>query len=152
MDIKHEPLPVCRAGDLERQPPGQDWLIESIWARCAVGIIGGAPKCCKSWLGIDMAVSVASGTPCLDRFAVKQSGPALVFMAEDAMSAVRTRVKALCLKRNLDLSDLDLYAITAPSLRLDLARDQERLNATLASFQPRLLLLDPLVRLHRLDE
>ena len=152
MDLKHEPLPVCRASELESQPPGQEWLIESIWARSAVGVIGGAPKCCKSWLGVDMAVSVASGTPCLERFAVKQPGPALVFLAEDAMSAVRARVQALCLKRNLDLGGLDLYAITTPSLRLDLARDQERLNATLASLQPRILVLDPLVRLHRLDE
>jgi len=42
--------------------------------------------------------------------------------------------------------------ITASSLRLDLMRDQQRLKATLAAFKPRLLLLDPLVRLHRLDE
>jgi hypothetical protein len=37
-------------------------------------------------------------------------------------------------------------------LRLDLEKDQRRLHATLADLRPRLLLLDPLVRLHRLDE
>ncbi len=152
MELSQNMLPVCRASELDIQPPEHAWLIESIWAGSAVGIIGGAPKCCKSWFGIDMAVSVASGTSCLGRFAVKQPGPALVFMAEDATSAVRERVQALCSQRNLNIDYLDLFAITASSLRLDLTRDQERLNATLASLRPRLLLLDPLVRLHHLDE
>jgi hypothetical protein len=99
-----------------------------------------------------MAVSVASATPCLGRFAVKQPGPVLIFMAEDACPAVRARILALCKKRHLDIAQLDLYEITASMLRLDLAGDQQRLNATLAHLKPRLLLLDPLVRLHRLDE
>jgi len=117
-----------------------------------VGIIGGPPKCCKSWLGLDMALSVASGSPCLGQFAVKRPGPALIFLAEDALPAVRGRIEALCTHRQIHISSLDLYVITAPSLRLDLFKDQQRLRATLAAFKPRLLLLDPLIRLHRLDE
>jgi len=152
MELKAEILPVCRAHELETQQPDQLWLIEQIWTQGAVGIIGGAPKCCKSWFGLDMAVSVASGTHCLGCFAVKQSGPVLVFLAEDACPAVRARVQALCTQRNLDIEHLNLYVITASSLRLDLDADQQRLNATLAHLKPRLLLLDPLVRLHRLDE
>jgi len=52
----------------------------------------------------------------------------------------------------LDIEHLDVYVITASTLRLDLVADQQRLNATLAYLQPRFLLLDPLVRPHRLDE
>src|SRR5579885_2197405 len=48
--------------------------------------------------------------------------------------------------------DLDLGLIVVPSLRLDAARDRARLRATLDRYRPRLLLLDPLVRLHRIDE
>ena len=70
MEINAEMLPVCRANELKIQPPEKLWLIEPLWAQYAVGIIGGAPKCCKSWLGLDMALSVASATPCLGRFAV----------------------------------------------------------------------------------
>ena len=149
MELK---LPVSRAGELEIRSPDQQWLIRAIWSRCAVGIIGGAPKCCKSWLGLDMAVSVASGSPCLGRFPVEQAGPTLVFLAEDAIPAVRARIEALCTQRRIDIDRLDLHVITASTLRLDLAGDQERLKATLADLQPRLLVLDPLVRLHRLDE
>ncbi len=152
MELTAKMLPICRANELEIQLPEKLWLIESIWAQCAVGIIGGAPKCCKSWLGLDMAVSVASGTHCLERFAVKQVGPVLVFLAEDAVPAIRARIQALCTQRNFDIERLNLYVITASTLRLDLAADQQRLNATLAYLNPRFLLLDPLVRLHRLDE
>jgi len=152
MELKPQMLPVCRANELEIQPPEKLWLIEPLWAQCAVGIIGGAPKCCKSWLALDMALSVASATPCLGRFTVKQPGPALIFMAEDANGAVRTRIEALCAHRQLDIDRLDLYVITASTLRLDLEHDQKRLKATVAALRPHLLLLDPLVRLHRLDE
>ena len=152
MEPKAEILPICRANQLQIQHPDQRWLIEQIWTEDAVGIIGGAPKCCKSWFGLDMAVSVASGTHCLERFAVNQPGPVLVFLAEDPGPAVRARVQALCTQRNLDIEHLNLYVITASALRLDLADDQKRLDATLAHLNPRLLLLDPLVRLHRLDE
>ena len=152
MAVMEDKLPVEKAHRLEKQQNGQAWLIQFVWARSAVGIIGGAPKCCKSWLGLEMAVSVASGAPCLDRFAVEDKGPVLIFLAEDAVCSVRSRIDALCGHRNLDIRRLDLYVITAPALRLDLAVDQKRLKATLGDLRPRLLVLDPLVRLHRLDE
>lgn len=146
------PLPVVRADALDVKPPERRWLIHSLWGDNAAGLIGGIPKCCKSWLGLDFAVSVASGTPCLGRFPVERTGPALVYLAEDALCEVRARIAGNCLHRRLDLAALDLHVITAPVLRLDLAQDQERLRATLDQLRPRLLLLDPLVRLHRLDE
>ena len=39
-----------------------------------------------------------------------------------------------------------------PSLRLDTLEDQKRLRFTIEQLRPRLLLLDPFVRLHRIDE
>jgi hypothetical protein len=47
---------------------------------------------------------------------------------------------------------VDLHVITVPVLRLDLATDQQRLARTIAQLKPRIVLLDPLVRMHRLDE
>ena len=150
--IMDDKLPIEKAYRLEKQQTEQAWLIDSMWARAAVGIIGGAPKCCKSWLGLDMAVSVASGSACLDRFEVRDKGSVLVFLAEDALCTVRSRIDALCSHRKIDIRKIDLSVITAPALRLDLASDQNRLHCTLADLKPRLLVLDPLVRLHRLDE
>ena len=108
MAVNLQSLPVQQAAALELQPPEQTWLIQELWGQAAVGIIGGAPKCCKSWLGLDMALSVASATPCLGRFAVQAQGPALVFLAEDSLPAVRARLAGLCAHRQLDLRGLDL--------------------------------------------
>ena len=62
------PLPVTRACDLPAQAPEHRWLIRDLWAREGVGLIGGNPKVCKSWVGLEIAVSLASATPCLGRF------------------------------------------------------------------------------------
>lgn len=115
-------------------------------------MIGGAAKSCKSWLGLDLAVSVASATACLGRFEVRTPGPTLVYLAEDALPRVRDRVAQICEHRGLSLPGLDLHVVTAPSLRLDVERDRRALDATLSAIRPKLLVLDPLVRLHRLDE
>lgn len=147
-----EPFETLRAAELDRQPPEQQWLIRDLWGRGAVGMLGGAPKCCKSFLGLDMATSVASATPCLDHFPVEAPGTVLVYLAEDALAVVRDRIEALCEHRRLDIRALPLHAIAAPVLRLDRQADQNRLALTLEQHRPRLVVLDPLVRLHRLDE
>lgn len=145
-------LPVVRACDLEEPSAQRRWLIDPLWARAGVGIIGGAPKSCKSWLGLDLALSVASATPCLGVFDVHEPGPTLLYMAEDSAPAVKARLSGLCRHRGLDLAALPIHVITAPTLRLDLEADQRRLQRTLDELRPTLLLLDPFVRLHRIDE
>ncbi len=145
-------LPTLRVHAIDPEPDEAQWLVQDLWGAGAVGVIGGAPKCCKSWLGLDLAVSVASATACLGRFEVLTPGPALVYLAEDALPRVRDRVAQLCEHRGLSLIDLDLHVVTAPSLRLDIERDRRALDATLSAIRPKLLVLDPLVRLHRLDE
>jgi hypothetical protein len=65
---------------------------------------------------------------------------------------VKIRLECICKSRGLELAQLDLHVITEPALRLDLEGDQRRLREAVARLEPRLLVLDPLVRLHRLDE
>lgn len=144
-------LPMQRVSEVTRSTE-PIWLIEHLWQMSAAGIIGGQPKCCKSWLGLEMSVAVASGTPCLGSFAVTKTGPVLAYLAEDAAEQVRGRIEGICRARSVPLASLDLILITSPSLRLDLPEDQNKLKASLKAIRPRMLLLDPLVRLHRLDE
>jgi len=146
------PLPVELACRLAPCPPERHWLIEGLWADQAVGIVGGEPKCCKSFLALDMAVAVASGAPCLRRFPVVRTGRVLLFAAEDALHVVRERLEGICGAAGVRLADLDIQVITAPTVRLDLGADQQRLAETVSSLRPLLLVLDPFVRLHRIDE
>jgi len=145
-------LPVKPAHELADRPEAQRWLIEGLWSAEAVGIIGGEPKCCKSLLGLSLAVAVASGTPALRRFATLQSGRVLLFAAEDALHIVRRRLDGIARASGLALDGLDVQVITVPTLRLDVAADRERLTCTVDALRPTLVLLDPFVRLHRIDE
>jgi len=145
-------LPVRPAHLLDLVSPEQRWLIEGLWGAEAVGILGGEPKCCKSFLALDMAVAVASATPCLRRFPVARAGRVLLFAAEDSPTIVRQRLEGICTTCGLHLADLDLQVITAPTVRLDLEIDRNHLEDTVRALRPTLLVLDPFVRLHRIDE
>jgi hypothetical protein len=143
---------VVRAADLETPVDKQSWLIERLWTHQAVGIIGGSPKCGKTWLALEMAVAVASGSPCLDTFAVSSPGPVLLYAAEDSSAALRTRVETLARLHQVDFHRLDVHIITVDALRLDRAEHQDRLESTLLAYKPAMLVLDPLVRVHAIDE
>ena len=145
-------LPVVRVGDIPRDGHAQRWLVEPLWGESSVGVIGGAPKCSKTWLGLDLALSVATGTACLGKYAVPQPGPVLVYLAEDALPIVRQRVAGMARHRGLDLAAVEIHVITAPTLQLDREPHRTRLFETARRLRPRLLLLDPLVRLHGIDE
>ena len=148
------PFPVVRPSDLSTAATASSapWLIDQLWTAHAVGIIGGTPKSCKTWMALEMAVSVASGSACLTTFSVPSPGPVLLYAAEDSPATLRLRLASLAQHHGLTLAGLDLGIITADSLRLDRTTDQERLQATLLLHRPALLILDPLVRLHAIDE
>lgn len=101
-------LPVTRASELPVCPPEHAWLIHDLWATEAVGIVGGEPKCGKSFLALDMVVAVAAGVPCLRRFPAARCGPVLLYAAEDALHVVRTRLEGICRAAAVSLADLCL--------------------------------------------
>lgn len=146
------PLPVQRASQLESNGPQIRWLVQDLWTDQAVGILGGEPKCCKSFLALDLAVSVASGAACLRQFPVRRSGPVLLFPAEDSLAVVRQRLEGIAAAAQVPFGSLPVQVITAPSLRLDTESDRQRLAQTVQQQRPVLLIMDPLIRLHRVDE
>jgi len=153
MSAAHEQLlPVQPAHQLPVRSEAQRWLVTGLWLEEAVGVLGGEPKVCKSFLALDLAVSVASGTACLRHFPVPTAGRVLLYAAEDALHIVRCRLEGICAAAQSSFENLDLQVITAPTVRLDLAPDRARLERTVEALKPRLLVLDPFVRLHRIDE
>jgi hypothetical protein len=147
-----EILPVIQAAALDDEAPEERWIVDGFWPVAAVGVIGGHPKSCKTWWGLELAVSVASGTPCLGRFKVKRPARVLIYLAEDPAHSVRERIDAIARQRGISLRGLDLHVITMDRLRLDTNDHKLRLDVTLARLKPSMLLLDPLVRMHDRDE
>jgi hypothetical protein len=75
-----------------------------------------------------------------------------VYLAEDALPIVRERVEGMARHRGLELDAVQIHVITVPTLRLDRDPHRGQLFETAKRLRPRLLLLDPLVRLHGVDE
>jgi len=145
-------LPLTPAHRLDRREREQAWLVDQLWSDEAVGILGGEPKCCKSLFALHLALAVAGGQPLLGRFAVERPGPVLFYAAEDAEHLVGDRVRRIAAGAGVDLTAAPLDFITTPTLRLDRDQDADALDATVAAKRPRLIVLDPFVRLHRKDE
>ena len=145
-------FPTRAPVELEDRPRRRHWLIDGLWGRQAVGIVGGEPKCGKSFLALDIAVAVAAGVPCLRRFAADRPGTVLMFPAEDAGHIVRARLQGIASAAGARFETLDIAVIDVPTLRLDHRADRQRLIETVQRVRPRLVVLDPLVRLHGVDE
>ena len=143
-----------RASDLPDADPAKRWLIEQLWLAEAVGVIGAAPKRCKTWLALDIAISVASGTRCLGQFPVRRTGPVLAYIAEGTAAELKGRLNSICASRQLLLDGLDIHIMDDPEAPLDLGSPfhVHRLETTIKQHNPALLLLDPFVRVFHGNE
>jgi RecA-family ATPase len=144
------PYATLPAGELERTTAPLAWIVDGLFLEAGAGILGGAPKSGKSFLALDLCVAIASATSCAGHFHVLAPGPVVLLCAEDPPAVVSSRLTALARARGRALKDLPIEVIVETAVRLP--DGLARLEATLSSFRPRLLLLDPLIRLHRADE
>jgi len=145
--VSRRPLDVRRVAEVEPQPTDATWLIENLWLDSGVGLLGGQAKVCKTYLAAELAIAVASGSPALGSYPTHGCGPVLFYGAEDNPAALRRRFEGLAESRGCDFQSLPVFLIDAPVLRLDTPEDLRRLRAAIDQCQPRLLVLDPFVRL-----
>lgn len=92
LETKPDPVPLftfLRNFKLPQQ------LIRGIWAEGSTGFIGGQPKSFKSWVALDMTLSVATGLPFLNQFIINRPGPVLYIQEEDPGATVKVRVEKM---------------------------------------------------------
>jgi AAA domain/RepB DNA-primase from phage plasmid len=75
--------------DAEHEPVR--WMVAELWGEGEVGFISGHPKSYKSWLAIDLAISVATGTRFLGSFAAKKHN-VLLIQEEDPKPIMQERL------------------------------------------------------------
>jgi hypothetical protein len=142
------------------------WMIEGIWSERAHGLIAGMPKSYKSVLATDMAVSVASGTPFLNRFAIPQRGRVVMIQKENDEGEVQDRFQRIANSRGLWESaqlngsgfvytppkELPIKVINNPDIDLLNEDDMQAVADLVKEYKPVLLILDPLYLLTSADE
>lgn len=89
-ELEHKPPPQRIMTLLANVKPPK-WLVEGIWAEGSCGFIAGQPKSYKSWCGLDLGLSIASGTDFLNQFKVINPGPVLYIQEEDPAPVLKNR-------------------------------------------------------------
>ena len=62
------------------------------------------------------------------------------------------RLNGICNASGCELKDLDLFVITAAVLKIDIREHRLALTETVKELRPKLLILDPFIRMHNKDE
>lgn len=137
---------------LEQNPPDDPgWLVKRLLPHRTYGVIGAEAKVGKTWVGLDLAMSVAYGVPFLNSpmFEVPEPHRVVYFMGEGARDEAYRRLPAIRAAKRLTVED------TTPTPERGLAVEYRSANGmsdegvtdfrrVVEQARPALVLLDPL--------
>ena len=138
------------AADLlvEPDPGDTPYLVESLIVDGAVAQLVGPPKKGKTYVLLDLAISVATGMPALGRFAVGDPGPVLLVLEESGRAALHRRLDRLTRGRAIAPTRLSEFHFSANRrVKLDDEDWRDRLRAACHNVDWRLIAFDPYARL-----
>ena len=122
----------------QRQPPKT--IVDGLLHEGMI-LFGGKPKRGKSWLMLDLALSVGTGSPVWRHFAVPQSQPVLYISLEDGRDDVRERLLAI----QPGITDTGMLEFLYDFPRLN-EGGLEKLRGYAESGRYRLIIIDVLAR------
>lgn len=133
-----------------------DWLVEGVIQRGSNGFICALPKVGKSWVAVDLALSLALGLPWLG-FEVPRRTKTAIVTREDNPALTRWRMDRMLRGKNHTYSELDglLYVNTreqSADFRVDKAEMLAPMIAALCSIKPEFVILDVFNVMHGADE
>jgi AAA domain/DnaB-like helicase N terminal domain len=139
-----------RASELLAEPdPGPTpFLVEQLMVEAALAFVVGSWKVGKTWLLLELAISVVSGEPVLGRYPVPEPGPVILVVEESGRAALHRRLDRLARGRAIAKGRLaELHFGANLGVRLNEPRWQRRLREAATAIGPRAVILDPWVRI-----
>jgi|GEM_PF-958605 hypothetical protein len=142
---------------LARQLPEQMFLIEpSLLPRGGKAFIGGAPKMGKSLLALHMSVALAAGKPILTLFETRQSR-VLYINLEVAEAPFQERLEQVAGTFSLSAEERkqalrQLFVVSPGPIAINQQAGFLWLRGQIQRCLPDVVILDPLVKAHTLDE
>lgn len=136
---------------------GVSWLVDEWLPDKSITFLVSPPESYKTWILLDLAVSVATGSPFLGRYAVKTTGPTLIIQQEDSHAGLTDRL-ALIVEQKMGslpsmtgdqwtipaMPDLPIYVHPDRQLRFDNKQVIEEMERQIATVRPKVVLIDPL--------
>jgi hypothetical protein len=124
--------------------PTPDYLIDQLLPEGALAELIGDSETLKSFIAIDLGLSIASGQPNVFGQPVVKHGPVLYIVAEGA-GAFQFRLRAWGAEHKVNLDKVPFYSIAAP-VNLRDPSFQEELTCIVARVRPLLVVVDTLHR------
>jgi len=144
---------------MSKPPPPMQWLVDGLVPSNSFLVLGGAPKTCKSWMALDIGLSVAMREPCFSSsdFTVQYSKGVLFIMLEDAPGNIYGRIRAIGKSKGLSLKQLQdapMYFRFNKELDLGDGPQVRTLATRIKEAIPDigLIVIDPFRNSHKLDE
>lgn len=136
---------------------GVSWLISDWLPNQSITFMVSPPESYKTWLLLDLAVSISSGQPFLGKYEVASKGPVIIIQQEDSHSGLTDRLALIAEQRlGLDiklndeeweiptLPDLPIYIHPSRMLKFDDKKVLEELEKQIEIIRPKVVLIDPL--------
>lgn len=138
----------------ERQSEPTPWLLRGLLTDQSVFVVGGEPKTTKTWVGLEMAIALATGTKAFGEFDCVHPGAVVLWLAEDSFDNTQARLCALLRTHGADLAaSAERFLIQTRGPQINV-RNPEHLALIIASIRlkmaepPSLLMIDPLRDVH----
>jgi biotin operon repressor len=136
---------------------GVSWMVEDWLPDHSITFLVSPPESYKTWMLLDLAVSVASGTPFLGQYKINSTGPTMIIQQEDSHEGLTDRLALIVeqklgatAKLNKDewqvpfMPDLPIYVHPSRMLRFDNKKVLEELEEQIRVIKPKVILIDPL--------
>lgn len=98
-----------RFGELLKNIKRPKYIVQNILTEGACGFIAGEPKCYKSWVGLDLALSISTGADFLGQFRVVDPGPVLYIQEEDPAPTLKNRTAKIWVNKAMDKIQLEQH-------------------------------------------
>ncbi|MBU3554844.1 helicase RepA family protein [Polynucleobacter sp. UB-Piko-W3] len=147
--IEIKPNLFLRVDELIENIKPIDWLIENFVETDSLTLVYGAPSSGKSFLTIDWAMSVATGTKWLGKHDAQQGGA--YYIAAEGLNGMSRRFRAWTLGRNISIKGAPLYQSSRGIQVLDedtvdfMASEIEQI-ALSTGMPPRIAVIDTVAR------
>lgn len=155
----HNSFDVMRMCDYVKGYGGEgvSWLVEDWLPDKSITFLVSPPESYKTWMLLDLAVSVAAGVPFLGSYDVHSSGPTLIIQQEDSHTGLTDRL-ALIVEQKLGMNpeldgdeysipsmpDIPIYVHPSRMLRFDDKGVLVELEKQIQEIKPKVILIDPL--------
>jgi DNA-binding transcriptional ArsR family regulator len=136
---------------------GVSWLVNDWLPDKSITFLISPPESYKTWILLDLAVSVAAGVPFLGQYDVMQQGATLIIQQEDSHSGLTDRLALIVEQKlgavaNIDgdtwqipsMPDIPIYVHPSRKLRFDDKKVIEELEKQIEIIKPKVILIDPL--------